>query len=33
VVRLFDCREAGQPVWLRADAMAQEALLYHRVST
>ena len=31
VVRLIDCREAGQPVWLRADAMAQEVLLYTRV--
>lgn len=30
VVRLIDCRDAGQLVWLRADAMAQEALLFTR---
>ncbi len=30
VVRVIDCDEAGQPVWLRADATSQEALLFTR---
>jgi hypothetical protein len=30
VVRVIDCTVAGQHVWLRADAMAQEALLFTR---
>lgn len=30
VVRVIDCGHAGQPVWLRADATAQEALVFTR---
>jgi pyruvate,water dikinase len=30
VVRLIDCTEAGVPVWLRADATAQHALVFTR---
>lgn len=28
VVRVIDCRDAGQSVWLRADAKAQQALVF-----
>ena len=28
VVRVIDCSDAGQPVWLRADATAQQALVF-----
>jgi hypothetical protein len=30
VVRVIDCDETGHPVWLRADATAQEALVFTR---
>lgn len=30
VVRLIDCRQSPQPIWLRADTLAQETLLYPR---
>jgi len=30
VVRVIDCAEVGQPVWLRADATAQQALVFTR---
>lgn len=30
VVRLIDCRQSAQPIWLRADAIAQETSLYPR---
>lgn len=28
IVRVIDCRDAGQPVWLRADATDQKALVF-----
>ena len=28
VVRVIDCNDTGQPVWLRADAKAQQALIF-----
>lgn len=28
IVRVIDCRDTGQPVWLRADATDQKALLF-----
>lgn len=30
VIRVIDCGEDGRPVWLRADATAQEALMFTR---
>jgi hypothetical protein len=30
VVRVIDCGDAGQPVWLRADTTAQQALVFIR---
>ena len=30
VVRVIDCGGGGQPVWLRADATAQQALVFTR---
>ena len=32
VVRVIDCGDTGQPVWLRADATAQEALVFTRLA-
>ena len=30
VVRVIDCSDAGQRVWLRADTTEQEALVFSR---
>ena len=30
VVRVIDCDDAGQPVWFREDATAQQALVFTR---
>jgi hypothetical protein len=32
VVRVIDCGDAGQPVWLRADTTEQRALLFTRAT-
>lgn len=32
IVRVIDCGDAGQPVWLRADATAQRALVFTRAA-